>query len=143
MSRNIINDGYTTEGYIEAAEGLHDELSFRYRPMLPEDVEATDAEVNRRTDSKKTVHLFVAQVQRHLVDWSEVDDKGTAVPITFENVRRLGYVPFNRLYMIISGQQATDLRPGATDKEGKNYADAIIAEAGGEPVSTTDADEKN
>ena len=143
---NIIRDGYTQRGYIAAVDGLHDAVQFEYRPMLPEEVEFTEAEVNRiGGDPKKAVRLVAAQVQRHLVSWDQKDADAKDADITFDNVRRLRYPVLNKLYKIIAGLVASDPLPGGTERDERDEVTAIIAEAAGQPPghAALEAAEKN
>ena len=130
---NIIRDGYTQRGYIEAVEGLHESVSFKYRPMLPEDVEFAEAEANKiGGDPRKAVRLIAAKVSQQLIEWDQTEDDGKEAPTDFETVRRLRYHVLNKLYRIIAGLVASDPTPGASKKEQADEVDAIIAEAAGQ-----------
>lgn len=129
---NVIRDGYTQKGFIEAVEGLHEAVQFEYRPMLPEQVELTEAEVNKLgADPRKAVRLVAAQVSQHLIGWDQKESGGSEAPVDFETVRRLRYQVLNKLYKIIAGLIASDPLPGATKQEQGDDATAIIAEAEG------------
>lgn len=58
----------------------------------------------------------------HLVSWSAVDDRGNAVPVTVDGVRRLPPPLHDRVYLIISGGDAGDPDPNATIEEESAYA---------------------
>lgn len=134
MSRNIIptNDGYTRAGYIEAVPRLHDELVFEYRPMIPEEVEQLNAAIDR-TNPIQCIHRIAAAVLKRLVSWSEVDEKGAPVPLSFEAVRCLPYPMLSNLRRIIEGTMPSDLRPGAPPEsdEASDYAKSLDAVVSG------------
>lgn len=129
MSRNIIRDGQTKPGYMEAGDGRYEAMEFDFRPMLPETVETVEAFValNSQKDPIKTAHCVAGNVAKHLQTWSEVEEDGSPSPITFENVRRLPFPVLNRLYRIVAGLQASDLKPGASPKETTDYVEELIA----------------
>lgn len=106
---SIIADGYTADGFIEAVDRLHGSLSFKYRPLLPEQVDAIDKEVLEKPprEGHKTLRAAIAG---QLVSWSEKE------PITVENVRRLPYRLYNKLYRIIAGLMPSDAPPNAGEK---------------------------
>lgn len=141
MSKNVIDDKYTRDGYIAPVERLHDELVFRYRPMLPEFVEDLEQSIEKK--SPKDATLLVAKaVARQLIEWSELDASGKPLPFEFENVRRLPYLMLVRLRRIVTGQIASDLRPDATSAETSDYIKAL--EAGPQPgLQMLAADQKN
>ncbi len=129
---NIIRDGYTERGYIEAVEGMHESVLFTYRPMLPEDVEFVEHEANKvGADPKKAVQLIAAQVSKQLVSWDQKEADGSDAPTDFETVRRLRYQVLNKLYRIIAGLVASDPKPNPSEREQREAVDAIIAEAQG------------
>ncbi len=131
---NIIRDGYTQTGYIEAVDGMHEAVNFRYRPMLPEDVEFAEHEANKiGADPRKAVRLIAARVSQQLVEWDQKEEDGKDAPTDFETVRRLRYQVLNKLYRIIAGLVASDPLPGASKEEQADEVDAIIAEAAGRP----------
>jgi len=163
MSKNLINEGYTRPGYIAAVdhdhagrqtEPLHGELDFKYRPMLPEEVEELTAAVDA-AKPKDQIHLIAAEIARRLVWWSEtVTVKGAkeadpdiekAAEITFETVRRLPYPLIYRLRNIVTGTSASDLRPKATKEEQSDYVKGLqLTMAGKAPgQALLEADQKN
>lgn len=132
MSSNVIRDGQWRDGYVAARERLHDEIRFRYRPMLAEDVELTEVESSKGDDPRKGVRLIAAQVSQRVGAWSEVDEKGETVPITVETVRRLRYPVLLAIYKIVAGLRASDPDPNnkTEDAEG-DLAGDIIRQAEG------------
>lgn len=118
MSRNLINDGYTKTGYIEESEGLHESLRFEFRPMLPEEVEDSDAKI-QKLGPRDSIRLIAALCASKVVEWSEVDDKGSMVEITPGTVGRLPYTVLGRMHRIVAGVGASDPLPhdDQTDEE--------------------------
>lgn len=133
MSRNVINDGYTRRFYIEAVEGLHEELSGEYRPMIPEEVETLNVAVDA-AKPRDSVHLVAAAMFGKLVSWSEVEGesgKEKPVAISFDAIRKLPYPILTRLRRIVAGTSPTDLRPNASAEETDEYLKGLQAAAAG------------
>lgn len=129
-TRNTIRDGQSVDGYILAVEGQHDALSFKFRPMLPEIVELLEKTISERPPSE-FVAILSKYVADHLLEWSEVEESGVPVPVSPENVRRLRWRPWLRLYRIVSGIVASDPIPNAAGDKLKDELDKIVAEANG------------
>lgn len=148
MSRNIIpiRDGYTRAGYIEAVPRLHEELVFEYRPMIPEEVEQLNDALSRAQPTQVT-HRVAAAVFTHLKSWSEVDESGKPVPLSFEAIRLLPYPMLSQLRRIIEGTMPSDLRPGAVpeSEEANEYVASLNAVIGGKMpgIEQVVADQKN
>lgn len=128
MARNVIRDGYTRDGYIEASDGLYEAMTFKYRPMLPQEESAVSVAAGKNP-GKEAVLLRAAAIQKALVEWDEVDESGAKVPITVENVRRLPPSLFWRLYGVISGNAPSDPLPKATKEEDDEYTTALLQAA--------------
>lgn len=111
----VIRDGFTQTGYIRENPGLHGELRFSYRPMLPEAVD--DIEAHRRVKKgSDDTKLVIAAISERLVSLQQ--DDGTDLEATAENVRRLRYSLLYRVYNIIAGIEATDVDPKADKNNG-------------------------
>lgn len=138
----FIPDGYTRKGFIKAIPGLHGEVRFSYRPMLPGQRDSTRNAINRERGEKAST-LQAAAIAGHLTSWDCVypedgpDEnlRGKIVPISVENVRHLIPSLFDRLFVIIGGMDASDPEPEAAPAEQKEYADLLLqaAESGGAP----------
>lgn len=112
MSRNLIRDNFTRQGYIEAAEGLHDELRFTYRPMLPEELELVELfRAQNGLDVKKTMRRMREEVAERLKSWSEVDEKNDTIPITVDSLKLLPPKVWEKLWLIVTGQRSVDHDP--------------------------------
>lgn len=116
MTKNVIRDGQTRKGHIDGVKRLHESLTFDYRPMLAEVVEAVESAA-AKVDTKAGVQMIAAETTKHLVDWSEEDDKGGKLAIEFENVRRLPFPLLNKLYRVVAGMTATDEVPGSVTSD--------------------------
>jgi hypothetical protein len=116
-----IRDGFTRKGFIKEVAGLHGELRFNYRPMLPEQRNAVRRLVSGEKGDKGDVLLRTA-IAEQLVDWSAENDEGRSIAIGPEGVRRLPPALYDRLYLIVSGMDASDPEPDATNEEETGYA---------------------
>lgn len=114
-TNSFIEDGYNESGYISAEEGIHGALEFEYRPMIPS--------VQGRILEKKETEAFVDAVckalirESHLKSWSLKDSKGTAVPLTEANLKRIKPRLFDKLWTTIAGLRPSDRDPKAIDLE--------------------------
>ncbi len=147
MSRNVIQDGYTREGYIEASDRLNDELSFSYRPMFGGEPGYFTSQAFRLLDSAHQAAEEAKSITKHLVSWSECDAKGAPLPITTDNVFRLPVLVRQNLLNIIAGFVASDLRPNAkiTPEKDEEIERLLQAHQTGKTIGdvATEADAKN
>ncbi len=134
-TRNIIRTGSTRPGYIEADPGLHEGLSFRYMPMLPEEAEELE-EATKNLPPQKSIAIVAAALKGKLVEWSEVDEQGNAEQITIDNIRHLPFDVLYRLARIVKGFAKSDLPLGATAEQESDYMAALKAEAEGKTPGT-------
>ena len=146
-TRNIIRDGYTRRGRIDAIERLHDSLDFEFRPMLPEQVEDLDAAVDK-CKPKEAAPLVAAAMAEQLTSWSEVEGEGDnekMAPITVDNLRRLPYPLLSRLRKVVAGLAPTDALSDASDDEQSDYIIQLRAKAAGKPagLELLSSDQKN
>ena len=110
---SFIEDGLTCDGHIRAYDGLHEGLTFQYRPMLDRAITRMSnvaRDVATMTDSEVDQALS-SPIADHLVTWDLKDSKGSAVPITAENVARLQPQLLLDLLAIVQGKQASDPMP--------------------------------
>lgn len=106
----LIRDGFTQPGYIAEQQGLHGELRFAYRPMLPETLDNIEAHRRTKKGSDDT-KVVIAAVAERLVSWNSCGSDGVADDITVENVRKLRWALLFRVYNIIAGSEPSDLDP--------------------------------
>jgi len=125
QTRNIIDDGFTLPGRIDPVAGLHEGLTFRFRPMLAEEFEEIE-EAKEGMKARPGIHLVAKAIAKHVCEWSEVDENGKPRPINFENVRRL-HSMLPRLYRIVAGRDASDLpdEESSTAEERSEYLDSL------------------
>lgn len=112
----IVRDGFTQRGYIKAVEGLHGELRFTFRPMLPEDVEVLEAFRDRYgvTSPDKARAKIAIETFKRLAGWSVMAD-GKPLPLSEGNVRRMRMPLQSKLYHIVACLSATDIDPEWSD----------------------------
>ncbi len=137
--QNFINDGYTETGFVAAVDGMHGELRFTYRPMLPEEVDAVQAVLDQ--DNVARAHEAIRGVLvKQVKGWSD------KLPITADSLKTIRPLLWNRLYMIVAGRSPSDPDPNATPEESSGFVRDIL-EAGrtGQSVGEVraEADAKN
>jgi hypothetical protein len=132
--KNSIHDGYTESGVIRGIPRLHNDLAFKWRPMTNEQL-GDYAEAAGKVSGRRWKRLMATVLAGQLVEWSEKDDQGSQVDITPASVLRLKPRLFNRLFMVISGEDAPDEQPGKPDDELADEAgDLLRAVELGRPV---------
>lgn len=132
----FIPDGYTRRGYIAAISGLHGSIKFEYRPLLPRERNSINQAVRREKAEKADV-LESAALAKQLLSWDctyPVDGpdenlRGKSMPITAANVQRLVPYLFDKLYMIVSGMDASDPDPESPGDDQDSYAAALLRAA--------------
>lgn len=122
---NVIRDKATKKGYIEPVPGIHEGLDFEYRPMIPEQVEAMHDRISQTKIPGESMRIIAAQMSQSLTAWSEVDENGNARPIELATVSRLPRPLLLDVKGIVSGMQASDLRPDATNAEAKRFLEEL------------------
>lgn len=108
----VIRDGFTQSGYISEVEGLHPAVRFKFRPLIPEEVE--DLEAMRDAVTPRTAKDVRAKIgealAKQLVAWDvKFDDK--PAPINSLNVRSLRTSAQTKIYNIVAGFMPTEADP--------------------------------
>ena len=124
----LIRDGYTQDGYIEGVDRLHGSLEFRYRPMLPEDVEVVEAAISK-AKPREGVQLLAKTIAKQLESWVRSE------PPDWEHVRRLRYPVLHKLAGIVMGRQPTDASPDKQPPTADEYLASL--DAPGERLAET------
>jgi len=132
---NLVRDGQTRNGKVDAEDGLHDGLSFSYRPCLPEEVETIESQAAKEGNPRAAVRLIAAFVADRLGTWSEADGDPT-----FENVRRLPFDLFNKVYRVVVGMRASDPVDQPTKEEEDELVAALRSQVDGTPPGETMAE---
>lgn len=126
QTRNVFRDGQTIKARINPVDGLHGGLLFERRPMLAAEVEETEAQIAKATP-RQAAEITAMVITTKLVSWSEVDDKGSPLPINAKNVGGLPYQLLVRTYRIIAGLAPSDVHRDDLEMTGPDEAAAYIA----------------
>lgn len=135
-TNNLIRDGQTRRARINPEAGLHEGLEFAYRPMLPEEVERADFEIDKQEKKEKPEgmsHVVSGELAKRLVEWSE-----EAKP-TFESVRRLPQPLLIRAFRIVQRREASDLPDRPSGEEADEYLADLIGDKGPDAKRDDDA----
>ncbi len=100
MESCFIDDGMTREGRVAAEPGLHGQLTFSFRPALPEERYqfARGADLDGKAYTKRVATLL----DRHVVEWDAKDGKGQGVTKNADNIGRLHPNVLNKaLYQVL------------------------------------------
>ena len=135
---DFIDDGYTEDGYLAAEKGFHGELSFRFRPMLPEQRDGID-QVTIKEGSVKGCKAIATAIANKVSSWSLKNAKGEDVPITPANAGRLRPRLFDKLWAVIAGRMPSDPKPDAGSEECGDYVTQLLEG----PDSKREGDAKN
>lgn len=107
----LILDGFTLDGKIPA-RGPYQEVNFRYRPALAEDV--YDYTQGKQDTGRQRLTATVALVAKHLASWDVLDDRGTPIPITSEVLRKVPQSHLEAMLNYVTGytvaEQASDAK---------------------------------
>ena len=115
---SFIADGFTLTGYVAPEAGIHDGLSFTYRPGLPVENRTVVEEQGLAAGVKEDrIRKYLAD---HLKEWNlvypdhpSVPEAGKAVPITADNCGRINGKLRTAILDILMGWSASDKDPGA------------------------------
>lgn len=133
---NYIPDGYTLDGCIKPAPGLHDGCTFRYRIILTAKRAEIVRKMERETDAQRSEAVSAVAMAQHIVEWDIVDDKQKPLDITASNLLHLQPTLYRRLWGIIIGMEPSDLKPGGDlppDQEDMIKAELDMALTGQTP----------
>jgi hypothetical protein len=136
--QDYIDDGYEEDGYLAEEKGLHRELSFRFRPLLPEQRDGID-QVTIREGAVKGCRAIAAALAKQIKGWSLKDGKGGDVAINPGNVARIRPRLFDKLWAVVSGRLPSDPKPDATADDCGDYVTTLLEG----PDSRREADAKN
>lgn len=117
-------DGYTIDGYIAAAAGLHPALRFRFRPLTVEAFAAIM--VAARTEANAN-QLFARVIEGRVQSWDLRDEKGQTQPVSAKLAAAMTPHLFDRLFDIVTGQKGSDVDPEAEAPAQRAENDAILA----------------
>lgn len=124
MASAFINDGYTETAVLHEVPGLYPRVEFTFRPMLIEQ-RVFYYKVAQKLEGVQLRRLIAGHLAQQLVEWDVKDRKGNVVPITVDNVMRLKSRFFDRLFAVVSTEEAPDESPDRDAAE----ADLALADA--------------
>jgi hypothetical protein len=113
-------DGYTRRGYIKAEENHYGSLAFTYRPALVEERDRITESLKQNPSNKSNEHIR-GLLKKQLHDWDLVNDKDQPVEVNAENIRRLHPIVYDKLYLIVTGQIATDPLPQPDEEQQHDF----------------------
>ena len=106
---DYIPEGYTEEGYVREAPGLHGPVRFTFTPMLITERAALFSQRMLALPEELQDRRCADVLCGKLVSWSVADTQGQPLPLTPENVLRLKPALFQRLLAIVSGMEPSDV----------------------------------
>lgn len=121
-----IDDGWTRDGYIAADEGLHDPLSFTYRPLTNSEFARMKAEVAAAAGAtamdraEAGERKFAEWIAKKVKTWDLLNAGVHPVAITTDEVSRLQPLLFAKLLGVIQGTRPSDKNPIDESAEQKN-----------------------
>ena len=116
MLNYIPDDGYTEKAFLKGEPRLYDDFRFEFRPMRIEDKNTIVAAAQQMKPGERDGVLAKAMLPR-IVSWDMKDGKGSTVKITHQKIMALKPKLFNRVFWIITGDEATDVDPLETAEE--------------------------
>lgn len=128
-------DGYTRRVFLKGEPGLYGDVEIEMRPMLVEERDQLQSVVQSKPPAVFNAAIR-AELAKRIVSWNATDDRGQAVEVNAANVGRVPPKLYDRLYWVMTGRDAGDPLPGATDGESDDYLKNLIGDQ-------TEADAKN
>ncbi|MBT7069648.1 MAG: hypothetical protein HN975_02005 [Anaerolineae bacterium] len=132
MTCNLINDGYTKDAYIKPFDGVHDGMTFKYRPMLPNEVTRYESKIDKCPAGDQG-NITAGVIAIKLVEWSEETKDKKPVPIDYDNVRKVPYDLLATMIGIIKGTRPCDEPPGKNSHDSYHSNADDICEEGDNP----------
>ena len=114
----VPDDGYTEKGYIAPVSGLCPEIRFEFRPTKQLEREQYTEQMRKISpgNSSAANHVSCNFLAKKLVSWNLTDSDGNNVPISAEIVGKLKAFVFDRLFLIVLGNSASDSDPLADEE---------------------------
>lgn len=113
---NFIEDGYTEAGYIAEEPGIHNDLTFSFRPIMVAKRDALNA-LYLTDRHEEAISKVSEEMSRSIQSWSLVDTKGQPVVRSAANMRRIKPRLFDKLWQVLCGMKASDPRPEDPEKQ--------------------------
>src|SRR5574341_403453 len=125
----IPDDGYTETAVLHEVRGLYPRVQFRFRPMLIEERVAY-YRVAEKCQGMQLRQLVATYLTAKIQDWDLKDAKGQVLPLKPETFVRLKSRLFDRLFAVVSTEEAPDESPDKDqqDAEGeiKDLMEAVL-----------------
>ena len=116
-------DGYTSQARVDEYPGLHGAVAFRFRPMSPDQYSEFLVEMRSR-DPKKYNPQLRKIVASHILEWDVEDQDGKSLPIDAATLVHMPRRLYERIYGIVSGEEASDPINGEVQVPGLEQAEA-------------------
>ena len=144
-----IYDGYTQEAFIAGKERKYPAVTFTYRPVLTQNRSVVAFEITK-SDPRKQEEIAAELIERQVVSWDlksklHADDmEPQAVPIKAVHILRLHPILCGRLYFIVLGDDAGDVKATeSVNTEDGTKGDLERALSGAGPEDTEGKQAKN
>lgn len=138
----FISDGYTERGTVAAVPGIYPAVKLTWRPMLIEQLVAY-YKASEKASALQLRQICAKLLADHIVTWDLKDARGGTVPVSVASMLRLKDRLFNRLFGVVSTQEAPDSLP-EDDEELAAAADDLLKATQGDqsPVEVREARER-
>lgn len=124
-----IPDGYELDFYVAAVPQLHGAIRGKYRPLTVDERDTIREIIN----SKKAADYNPAirkMLMEKVTEWDvrrpDAKPGDRPVDVTAATLKGLHPKLFDKLYLIVSGDRASDVPPELTPKEELSYAERLM-----------------
>lgn len=117
-TRNVVRDGQTRHGAIAPVPGSHDGMGFEFRPITAPTAAMAQSQIDKKHAEGKSddaMRLIAKVVSKHIVSWTECDEKGESIPPTYENLILLQSPLLYALYNVMTGYRPSDAIEDTSD----------------------------
>lgn len=142
----FIPDGYTEDCCIKALPNLHEEVHFKFRPVLPEAVRALMHNYFEKT-AKQQGEIVEQTLLRQVIEWDLCDHEGEPVKLTVDNLRRIKKPLKDRLFNIVTcfeaGDSGLETIADTDNSSDLDFDDLLSGESDGIITSKIEGESKN
>ncbi len=117
MTIGYIDDGYTVNGYVKEAPGLHAGVAFTYRAATASDRAAVCGNGFETLQADKRVERVTAFLAKAIKSWDLKNAKGEPVPHDGATLRKLPVTLYDRLQAIVFQLEPSDSQPSHESSE--------------------------
>lgn len=107
----IIDDGYTLDGHIAPVPGIHEGLTFTYRPMTKRQLAAMESRIRKAKDDDEGERVAAETIAAHVTTWDAKNSRDDVAAVTAENVLNMQTLLNVALFNIVRGYRANDAKP--------------------------------